>query len=110
MLYDTECVTNVEEEIRSYDATVQGTKPYKVSVEARRYNYGHCTCYLAVVKKSTTSALRYIKPYNGPSVEEVNSLKLCIFHLLALNYNHFAVIIRKAQRLKLFKKVENTIK
>jgi len=46
MLYESGKVTQVEEGIRSYTAVVIGTKPYRVSVEARRYDYGHCTCYL----------------------------------------------------------------
>ena len=115
-LYESGKVTQVEQGIRSYTAVVLGTKPYRVSVEARRYDYGHCTCYLgqndtlckhmvalaiyvvkdgqtltaedkevvhnpicsgrigilsskelSVTKKAVTSALRYIKPYNGPS-------------------------------------------
>src|SRR3989338_2692416 len=45
-LYESSKVTQVEEGIRSYTAVVIGTKPYRVSVEARRYDYGHCTCYL----------------------------------------------------------------
>lgn len=45
-LYESGKVTRVEEGIRSYTAVVIGTKPYRVSVEARRYDYGHCTCYL----------------------------------------------------------------
>jgi len=45
-LYESGKVTQVEEGIRSYTAVVVGTKPYRVSVEARRYDYGHCTCYL----------------------------------------------------------------
>ena len=45
-LYESGKVTQVEEGIRSYTAVVKGTKPYRVSVEARRYDYGHCTCYL----------------------------------------------------------------
>lgn len=45
-LYESGKVTRVEESIRSYTAVVIGTKPYRVSVEARRYDYGHCTCYL----------------------------------------------------------------
>lgn len=116
MLYESGKVTQVEEGIRSYSAVVLGTKPYRVSVEARRYDYGHCTCYLgqndtlckhmvalaiyivmdgkmltqedkrvvhnptcsgrsgtlshkelSTTKKSITDALRYIKPYTGPS-------------------------------------------
>ncbi len=45
-LYESGKVTRVEEGIRSYAAVVMGTKPYRVSVEAGRYDYGHCTCYL----------------------------------------------------------------
>jgi uncharacterized Zn finger protein len=45
-LYECGKVTQVKEGIRSYTAVVKGTKPYRVSVEARRYDYGHCTCYL----------------------------------------------------------------
>lgn len=116
MLYENGKVTQVEEGIRSYSAVVLGTKPYRVSVEARRYDYGHCTCYLgqnntlckhmvalalyvvmdcktltaedkklvhsvscsgrlgtldstelSKTKKTITDALRYIKPYTGPS-------------------------------------------
>lgn len=115
-LYESGKVTQFEEGIGAYSATVLGTKPYRVSVEARRYDFGHCECYLgqndtlckhmvavaiyavtggkplsnedkqlvtgptcsgrlgtlnrkelAEVKKSITSAMRYIKPYNGPS-------------------------------------------
>ena len=116
VLYENGKVTQFEEGIRSYTAVVIGTKPYRVSVEARRYDYGHCTCYLgqndtlckhmvalalhvvmdgkplsdedkklsygpscsgdlrtlnneelSAIKKSITAAIRYIKPYNGPS-------------------------------------------
>lgn len=115
-LYENGKVTRVEEGIRSYTAVVIGTKPYRVSVEARRYDYGHCTCYLGAngalckhmvalaiyvvqdgkplttddkklvqnpicsgrlgnlsrdqlltIKQVITAALRYIKPYTGPS-------------------------------------------
>ena len=45
-LYESGKVTQFEEGIRSYSAVVLGTKPYRVSIEARRYDYGHCTCYL----------------------------------------------------------------
>jgi len=45
-LYESGKVTKVEEGIRLYTAVVLGTKPYRVSVEARRYDYGHCICYL----------------------------------------------------------------
>jgi hypothetical protein len=115
-LYENGKITQFEEGIGSYSAIVLGTKPYRVSVEARRYDYGHCECYLgqnetlckhmvavaiyalkggqpltdedkrpvtqstcsgklgtlnkedlANIKTSVTTAMRYIKPYNGPS-------------------------------------------
>lgn len=115
-LYENGKVTQVEEGIRAYSAIVLGINPYRVSVEARRYDYGHCTCYLGqndtrckhmvalalfvvmggksltdedkkvidtptcsgnlkdlnkeelnTLKKSITDAIRYIKPYIGPS-------------------------------------------
>jgi hypothetical protein len=115
-LYESGKVTQFEENITSYSAMVLGTHPYRVSVEARRYDYGHCECYLgqrdtlckhmvavalyavkdgrpltdedkqqhtdvvcsgrtgelsktelASVKRSIAAAMRYIKPYNGPS-------------------------------------------
>jgi hypothetical protein len=45
-LYEGEKVTQFKEGIRVYSAVVIGTKPYRVSVEARRYDYGRCECYL----------------------------------------------------------------
>lgn len=115
-LYENGKVTQFEEGIGAYSAVVQGSKPYRVLVEARRYDYGHCECYLgqndtlckhmvavairavtqgkplsdedkrpvsqvtcsgrlgtlskeefAATKKSITGAMKYIKPYNGPS-------------------------------------------
>ena len=115
-LYEKGKVTQFEKGIGAYSAVVIGTKPYRVSVEARRYDYGHCECYLGqndtlckhmvavaiyaviggkklneedrrlvpqaicsgrleelrkeelvAIKKSITGAMKYIKPYNGPS-------------------------------------------
>lgn len=115
-LYEGGKVTQFEEGIGAYSAIVLGTKPYRVSVEARRYDLGFCECYLgqndtlckhmvavaiyavtggkplneddkrvvsqpissgrlgtlnkkelAATKKSITAAMRYIKPYMGPS-------------------------------------------
>lgn len=115
-LYEKSKVAKFEEGIGAYSAIVLGTKPYRVSVEARRYDYGHCECYLgqndtlckhmvalaiyavkggkpltdedkrqvsqvtcsgrlgelskgelSAVKKEITGAMKYIKPYNGPS-------------------------------------------
>jgi hypothetical protein len=45
-LYEAGKVTKVKEGIRSYEGIVLGTQPYRVSVEARRYDYADCTCYL----------------------------------------------------------------
>ena len=45
-LYESGKVTQVEEGIRSYTAVVKGTKPYRVSVEARNFRYAYCSCYL----------------------------------------------------------------
>lgn len=115
-LYEKGKVTQFKEGIGAYSAVVLGTKPYRVSVEARRYDYGHCECYLgqndtlckhmvalaiyavkegtpltnedkmqvsqvtcsgrlrelnktelSAAKKEITGAMKYIKPYNGPS-------------------------------------------
>lgn len=45
-LYESGKVTKFKEGIRAYSAVIQGTKPYRVSVEARQYDLGHCECYL----------------------------------------------------------------
>jgi len=45
-LYEKGKVTQFKKGIGAYSAAVIGTKPYRVSVEARRYDYGHCECYL----------------------------------------------------------------
>jgi uncharacterized Zn finger protein len=39
-------VLQFEEGVGAYSAVVQGRKPYRVSVEARRYDHGQCECYL----------------------------------------------------------------
>jgi len=45
-LYENGKVTKFKEGIRSYSAVVIGSKPYNVSGEARRFDYGNCDCYL----------------------------------------------------------------
>jgi len=45
-LYESGKVTEVEELGGYYSAVVLGTEPYHVSVSARNYKHGHCTCYL----------------------------------------------------------------
>jgi hypothetical protein len=115
-LYESAKVTRFEEKIGSYSAIVLGSKPYKVSVDVRRYDRGFCECYLgqndtlckhmvavaiyvvtrgrkltdedkklvsspvcsgrlgilskeelSKAKKAINGAMRYIKPYTGPS-------------------------------------------
>lgn len=73
-LYESGKVTQVEEGIRSYFAVVLGTKPYRVSVEARRYDYGHCTCYLGqndtLCKHMVALAIYVVKDGKSLSEEE----------------------------------------
>jgi len=45
-LYEKGKVTKFEEGIGAYSAVVLGTKSYRVSVEARRYDLATCECYL----------------------------------------------------------------
>jgi len=45
-LYESGKVTEIEQLGGYYFALVLGTKPYRVSVSARNYKQGHCTCYL----------------------------------------------------------------
>lgn len=45
-LYESGKVTDVEALGGYYSAVVLGTEPYRVSVSARNYKQGHCTCYL----------------------------------------------------------------
>ena len=115
-LYEKGKVTRFKNGIGAYSAVVLGTKPYRVSVEARRHNLAVCECYLGqsdtlckhmvavaiyavmggkplneedkwlvsqitcsgrtgelskeelvATKKEITGAMKYVKPYNGPS-------------------------------------------
>ena len=45
-LYESGKVTEIGQLGGYYSAFVLGTKPYRVSVSARNYKQGHCTCYL----------------------------------------------------------------
>lgn len=45
-LYESGKVTEIEQLGGYYSAVVLGTEPYRVSVSARNYKHGHCTCYL----------------------------------------------------------------
>lgn len=115
-VYESGKVTEVELFGGWYSAVVLGTEPYRVSISARNYKQGDCTCYVGqkgalckhmvalalhavmggkllsdkdkqsacevkfggrraalsedeiyAVKKSITEAMKYIKPYRGPS-------------------------------------------
>lgn len=45
-LYESGKLTEVEALGGYYSAVVLGTEPYRVSVSARNYKQGHCTCYV----------------------------------------------------------------
>lgn len=45
-LYEAGKVTEFKEKLSGFSAIVIGTKPYRVFVEVRRYDYGNCECYL----------------------------------------------------------------
>lgn len=45
-LYEDKKIRNFKDIGFGWEATVQGTKPYSVWVDARHYDKGHCTCYL----------------------------------------------------------------
>lgn len=45
-LYESSKVTEIEHPGGYYSAVVLGTEPYRVSVSARNYKHGHCTCYI----------------------------------------------------------------
>lgn len=115
-LYESGKVTGFEEKFNGFSAIVLGTKPYRVFVEEKRYDYGRCECYLGQnetlckhmvavalyavlggkplkqedkkviyspkcsgnlgelskkqlteVEESINAAIKYIKPYRGPS-------------------------------------------
>lgn len=115
-LYADGKVKNFKDGIGSYSAMIEGGKNYHVSIEARRFGFGHCDCYMGQndylckhmvalsifavlggksiasedkelnselqcsgrlgelsksemteVKKVISEAVKYIKPYNGPS-------------------------------------------
>lgn len=63
-LYEAGKVIDFKEGFGSYSARVLGTKPYRVSVEARRYDYGNCDCYLGqndtLCKHQVALALRVV--------------------------------------------------
>jgi len=98
VLYESGKVTQFEEGIRAYSAVVLGTKPYRVSVEARRYDYGHCTCYLGqndtLCKHMVALALFVVmdgKPLTDEDKKQVDS-PICSGKLGKLNKGELAAI------------------
>ncbi len=63
-LYESGKVTQFKEENNTYSAIVLGTKPYWVLVGDRRYDSGHCDCYLGqhntLCKHSVALAIRVV--------------------------------------------------
>lgn len=78
-LYENGKVTHFQEGIGAYSAIVQGTKPYQVSVEERRYDDGHCECYLGqhdrLCKHVVAVAIRAVtggKPLSEEDIKPVS--------------------------------------
>jgi hypothetical protein len=73
-LYESGKVMQFEEVVGAYSAVVQGSKPYRVSVEARHYDHGHCECYLGqhntLCKHMVAVAIRAVTGGNPLSKEE----------------------------------------
>lgn len=77
-LYSKGKVTKVEEGIRSYSGVVIGTKPYRVSVEARDFRYATCECYVGqgdnLCKHMVALALYVVKDGKPLSDEETKQI------------------------------------
>ena len=83
-LYNTGKIKNFKEGISSYSAIVEGTNKYRVFVEARRYDYGHCDCYLGqkneLCKHMVAVAIYAIKdgePLSTNGQEQNNEIVFC---------------------------------
>ena len=79
-LYRGGKVTQVREGIRSYSGVILGTKPYRVSVEARNFKYSFCNCYLGengtLCKHMIALALFVVK--NGEPLTESESIQITV--------------------------------
>lgn len=97
-LYESGKVTQFEEGFGSYSAVVLGTKPYRVSVEARTYGYGHCECHLGqkdVLCKHLVALAIYAVKEGKPLTDEDKSLtaqSVCSRRLGTLSQNELAEI------------------
>lgn len=81
-LYESGKVTRVETLGGYYSAVVLGTEPYRVSVSARNYKQGHCTCYVGqndrLCKHMVALALYAVmdgKPLNDKDKQITNEVK-----------------------------------
>jgi len=90
-LYESGKVTEVETLGGYFSAVVQGTESYRVSVSARNYKQGHCTCYVGqndrLCKHMVALALYAVmagKPLNDKDKQITNEVK-CSSRRDALN-------------------------
>jgi len=81
-LYESSKVTEIEALGGYYSAVVLGTQPYRVSVSARNYKQGHCTCYLGqkdtVCKHMVALALHVVmdgRPISDKDKQLTNGVK-----------------------------------
>ena len=93
-LYESGKVTEVEALGGYYSAVVQGTESYRVSVSARNYKQGHCTCYVGqndrLCKHMVALALYAVmagKPLNDKDKQITNEVKF-IKHQKSLKLNY----------------------
>jgi len=73
VLYKAGKVLHVKEGIRSYSGVVEGTKQYRVSVEARNFRYSHCECYLGerdILCKHSIALALYVVKDSAPLTQE----------------------------------------
>mgnify|MGYP001607538748 CR=1 FL=1 len=84
-LYESGKVTEVETLGGYFSAVVQGTEPYQVSVSARNYKQGHCTCYVGqkdtLCKHMVALALHAVldgKPLSNADKQPNNEVKCSI--------------------------------
>ena len=80
-LYENGKVAEVEQLGKHYSALVYGTKPYRVSVSARNYKYGHCTCYLGqkdTLCKHMVALALYVVMDGQPLSDKNKQVSYCI--------------------------------
>ncbi len=97
-LYESGKVTEVEALGGYYSAVVLGTEPYRVSVSARNYKQGHCTCYVGqkdtLCKHMVALALYAVmdgQPINDKNKQLTNEVK-CSSRREALSQDELAAV------------------